>query len=105
MWYFQRKDNDGNVITTRPGKLFFTVKSDPRNLNPVFQINFSQMNFDEDGTIHFAILPEMTNNLDWRKQYWYDIEVIDAGVKTTISYGKFTLKPEVTWVENEGESE
>lgn len=104
-WYFQRKDNDGEVITTAPDKLFFTVKSDPRNLSPVFQIGFNQMTFDEDGTIHFTILPGMTNNLDWRKQYWYDIEVIDGGVKTTISYGKFTLRPEVTWAENEGESE
>ena len=105
-WYFQRKDNDGNVITTRPSKLYFTVKSDPRNLTPVFQIQFPEMTLDEDGTIHFTILPSMTNGLDWRKQYYYDIEVIDAGVKTTISYGRFTLKPEVTWAQNEeGESE
>lgn len=103
-WYFQRKDNDGNVIKTRPSKLFFTVKSDPRNLTPVFQIAFPEMTLDEDGTIHFTILPDMTNGLDWRKQYWYDIEVIDAGVKTTISYGRFTLKPEVTWAQNEGAS-
>lgn len=103
-WYFQRKDNDGNVIKTRPSKLFFTVKSDPRNLTPVFQISFSEMVLDSDGTIHFTILPEMTNDLDWRKQYWFDIEVIDADVKTTISYGKFTLKPEVTWAQNEGAS-
>lgn len=105
-WFFQRKDNDGNIITTRPSKLFFTVKSDPRNLTPEFQIPFPEMTLDADGTIHFTILPQHTNGLNWQKQYWYDIEVIDAGVKTTISYGRFTLKPEVTWVQNEdGESE
>lgn len=105
-WFFQRKDNDGNVITTRPSKLFFTVKSDPRNLTPEFQIPFPEMTLDTDGTIHFTILPQHTNGLNWQKQYWYDIEVIDAGVKTTISYGRFTLNPEVTWVQNEdGESE
>lgn len=77
---------------------------DPRNLKPVFQIPFSKMTQDEDGTIHFAITPAMTNGLDWHKPYYFDIEVIDAGVKTTIKFGRFILTPEVTWAQNEGAS-
>ena len=99
---FQRKDNNGDIITTRPDEIFFTVKSNPKNLEFVFQKTKDDMVFDLDGTIHFTITPDDTNQLDWKRSYYYDIEVIVSGVKTTISYGSFVLRPEVTWVENEG---
>lgn len=102
---FQRKDNDGSVITTRASELYFTVKSSPQNETPVLQKTIDDMTMDDDGTWHFTIYPFDTNGLDFTKKYYYDLEVIDNGVKTTISYGQFVLKPEVTWQINEEVSE
>lgn len=98
---FQRLDADGQVITTIADEVFFTVKGSPRNTYPEFQIRLEDMTFDEDGTYHFTVEPTDTNNLDFTKEHWYDLEVIQDGIKTTIAFGEFNLKPEVTWAINE----
>ena len=103
---FQRKDVDGAVITTPASEIYFTVKENSKNLTPVLQKTMEDMTFDDDGTYHFELEPADTNGLSFCKKYWYDIEVIDVDVKTTIAYDEFILKPEVTWQANElGESE
>lgn len=103
-FYFQRLDAEGNVITTKADELYFTVKSSTQNTNYEFQIRIDDMEFDEeDGTYHFTVQPEDTNGLNFTRMHYYDVEVIDSGVKTTIALGEFHLKPEVTWAVNEGD--
>lgn len=99
---FQRLDNSGNVITTEADEVYFSVKRSAKEVTLQLQKTIDDMTFDEDGTYHFTIEPADTNNLDFTKKYFYDLEVIDNGVKTTISYGQFNLQPEVTWAANEG---
>lgn len=102
---FQRIDTNSHVILTKADELFFTVKNSPKDAKPALQVTLNAMIFDDsDGTYYFTIEPTDTNNLDFTKKYYYDLEVIDGGVKTTIAYGDFKLKPEVTWAINEGES-
>ena len=99
---FQSLDATGEVITTTPDAIYFTVKETTKNLNPIFQKTKEDMTMESDGTWHFVVEPTDTNSL----QYWeyvYDLEVIQSGVKTTISIGKFIISPEVTWAANEGE--
>lgn len=98
---FQRK-NDAGVITTRPEELFFTVKEAATQEKFVFQKRLDDMTLDEDGTYHFTVEPANTNGLQYG-DYVFDIEVIDSGVKSTVAFGVYTILPEVTWVENEGE--
>jgi hypothetical protein len=100
---FQRLDGDGQVITTLPDSLYFTVKESANKLNYVFQKTLDDMTVDSDGTYHFIVEPEDTNGLQYGS-YAYDIEVIIDGVKTTVAFGTFTILPEVTWVQNEEES-
>lgn len=97
---FQRVNADGEPITTRPDKLYFTVKKSPQDKVVIFQKTIDNMTFDEDGTWHFVIEPEDTNGLKYMT-YVYDIEVITDGVKTTIAKGGLTIEEEVTWAEDE----
>lgn len=99
---FQRENCEGEIITTRPDELFFTVKEATTQEEFVFQKRLDDMTLDTDGTYHFTVEPEDTNNLIYG-DYVYDIEVINDGVKSTIGYGGYKILPEVTWVENEGE--
>lgn len=98
---FQRINDEG-VITTRPDELFFTVKEVTTREQVVFQKRLEDMTLDEDGTYHFVVEPADTNGLQYG-DYVFDIEVIDSGVKSTVAFGVYTILPEVTWVENEGE--
>ena len=100
-FHFQRLDADGEVITTRPDKLYFSVKNKPQNYSVIFQKTIDDMEFDEEYEWHFTIEPTDTNKMPFPSNYCYDIEVIDSGVKTTIAYGDFVLLPEVTHYNNE----
>lgn len=100
---FQRLDANGNVILTAADEIYFTVKETPTKEKVVFQKTIDDMTLDEDGTYHFIIEPTNTNGLQYGN-YVYDLEIIVDGVKTTVSYGTFQILPEVTWVQNEGES-
>lgn len=100
---FTRLDADGQPITTEADELYFSVKSTPSTSSVAFQVKIDEMEFDQaTGQYSFVVLPEYTDNLNFKSKYYYDLEVIDQGVKTTISYGEFILKPEVTWAGNEG---
>ena len=101
---FQRLDADGEVILSRPDSLYFTVKSNTRNQSFKFQKTLEDMTMDSDGTYHFTILPTDTNELAFGR-YYYDLEVIEDGVKTTVSIGNFIIGPEVTYASNEGENQ
>lgn len=97
---FQRKDSEGEVITATPDALYFTVKETTTKQRPVFQKTLEDMQMDSDGNWSFTIEPADINGLQYWK-YAYDLEVIQGGVKTTISIGTFIIKPEVTWAQNE----
>ncbi len=98
---FTRKDANGQTITAVPKALYFTVKSSFRTPGFIFQKTIEDMTQDENGAWHFRVEPEDTNNLCYG-EYVYDVEVIHAGIKTTISKGKFVVTEESTWAINEG---
>ena len=99
-FYFQRIDAEGEVITTQPESLYFTVKKNFNTIPFVLQKKLEDMRMDEEGTWHFTIEPEDTEELSY-KTYVYDIQVVQDGVKTTIAKGGFAIKEEVTFIENE----
>lgn len=99
-YYFQRKNKDGGVITELPDSLYFTVKQRYIDTEPVLQKTLDDMTVDNDGTYHFTIEPADTDSLQY-KTYVYDIQVTQAGVKTTIAKGDFVVSEEVTFAENE----
>lgn len=99
---FQRKDANGNVITDTPDSLYFTVKTSFNIRAFVLQKTLEDMTMDEDGTYHFTIEPEDTENLDYGA-YAFDIQVTQDGIVATIAKGRFILTEEATWASNEGE--
>ncbi len=102
---FQRKDADGNVITTKAPKIFFTVKKDWKDSSHLLQKTIADMSFDSEKYYHFTITPEETDQLKFGR-YVYDLEVIadeEGQVKTTVAKGAFTLLREATHAGNEGE--
>ena len=100
-FHFHREDAEGETITFKADKIFFSVKNKPEQSEVVFQKTIDDMEFDEEYEYHFTIEPEDTDPLNFHDKYYYDLEVIDDGVKTTISYGRFILDPEVTHAGNE----
>ena len=101
-YYFKRIDGDGQVITTAPNSLYFTVKSSFFTQQVVFQKKLEDMTVDEDGTYHFVIEPKDTESLDYGSYVW-DIQVTQDNVVTTIAKGTLNLTHEATWASNEGE--
>ena len=99
-YYFQRLNADGDPITERPDKLYFTVKKKTTDKVVLIQKTLDDMQVDDDGTYHFTIEPEDTDELKYMN-YVFDIEVITDGVKTTIAKGGFTIEDEVTFAEDE----
>lgn len=97
---FQRKNEIGEVILLKADKIYFTVKEQSLPDNVIFQKTIDDMTFDEDGTYHFTIEPEDTENLIYGT-YLYDIKVIQENTKTTIAEGKFEVKKVVTLPINE----
>lgn len=99
---FQRKNKSGEVITTKPDFLFFTVKSSYYSKDYLFQkrldrdISFSE----EDNCYRFTINPEDTGYLSYGS-YVYDIEVITGDTVKTIAKGNLKITEEVTFAENE----
>lgn len=98
---FQRQTKDGNIITEKAERIYFTVKDKALPERFLIQKTIDDMSFDEDGTYHFRLEPSDTAHLKFG-EYEYDLEVIDNGVTTTISYGKFLIGREVTFMSNEG---
>lgn len=97
---FQRKDIQGNPITVKADKIYFTVKRNYVNFQPVIQKKIEDMFFDNEGFYHFTILPSETDNLEYGN-YYYDIERIVDGDKMTISKGTLKIDKEITFSGNE----
>lgn len=92
---FQRQDLNGNVLSTIPTAIYFTVKETFDDKDFIFQKTIADMTKDSDHWWHFVIDPADTETLPY-KSYVYDLEITDEDV-STISSGKFILKKEATW--------
>lgn len=92
---------DGNIITTIPDKMCFTVKFDYNVEDVLIQKTLdNEIKFDEENSYYyFTILPEDTNNLPYGK-YVYDIEITEKSKVTTIAIGEIELTEEVTFASN-----
>ena len=96
---FQRKDLDGEPITTTPTAIYFTVKESFDVPFMVIQKTLADMEMDADGFWHFTIAPAETEVLPYG-EYVYDVEVTDEGAVITIAKGAFVLEGEATWQVN-----
>lgn len=100
---FQRKTTNNEVITEKPDKMFFTVKSGYYSKDYLFQkrLDTDIIYKEEDNYYYFTINPKDTNELDYDDNYVFDIEIIKGDTVKTIAKGKFAVKKEVTFAENE----
>ena len=101
---FKRTTADGQVITEKPDKMFFTVKENYYLKDFLFQkrLEDNSITYDEETNYYMlTINPEDTNNLSY-KDYVYDIEIIDGDKVKTIAKGRLKITEEVTFAENEG---
>lgn len=102
---FYRKNNNGEIIKTTPQALYFSVKNNAYEKEPIIQKKLSDIELDTDtGKYTFYIMPEETNKLLYGT-YEYDLEVkdiIDSVEYTkTIAKGSFEIKEEITFASNE----
>lgn len=97
---FQRKDANGNVITTKADNIYFTLKVNGYSDEVLLQKTIDDMEFDDEYYYHFTIEPSDTDDFSFGT-YQYDIEVIQDGVKTTIARGELQLEEEITWATDE----
>lgn len=101
-YQFQRFNKvDKSVITIPPDTIYMTVKKNYDTKDYLFQKTKNDFVIDPDGTYHFEILPEDTEELRYGK-YVYDIQVTTDGKVTTLVKGAFEIGKESTWAVNEG---
>lgn len=99
---FQRRTTNNEVITKKPDKLYFTVKTGYYTKDYLFQkrLDTNISYNEEDNYYRFTIEPSDTNELDYG-DYVFDIEIITGEVVKTIAKGTFKILEEVTFAENE----
>lgn len=101
---FQRKNDKGEVITTKPKKMWITFKINSNYKDSIFQktldngISFNE----EDKYYRFQLEPEDTQNLNYGT-YGFDIAIInEAGKKKTLKKdGKLEIVEHYTHKNNE----
>ena len=100
---FQRRTTNNEVITEKPDKMFFTVKTGYYSKDYLFQkrLDTDIIYKEEDNYYYFTVNPEDTNELNYDDDYVFDIEIIKGDTVKTIAKGKFAVKEEVTFAENE----
>lgn len=100
---FQRKDQNGNVILTKPDEVYFTVKKCCAMEAALIQktLKSETISFDAvSGWYSFELLPKDTDNLTYG-EYGFDIEIIVGNKKKTILVDTLVVKEEVTHACNE----
>lgn len=100
---FRRENDAGDVITTLPINLWFTVKASANSSIALIQKRLSNGSILHDGEYyHFTLLPADTDMLEIGQTYRYDIEVktATAGIRT-IAKGGLTITEEVTHAADE----
>lgn len=99
---FQRKSTTNEIITEKPDKMFFTVKTGYYSKDYLFKkrLDTDIIYNEQDNYYYFTIKPSDTDELDY-DDYVFDIEIIKNDVKKTIAKGTLTIEEEVTFAENE----
>ena len=102
---FQRKTEEGAVITGTPNEMYITFKSSDLLQDYVIQKVYSKGDITYNSSNNywtFELIPEDTNNLTYG-DYVFDIEIITEEDKVkTICEGILTINAEVTFASNEG---
>lgn len=103
---FKRQRKDGTLIKDIPEKMYFTIKNNYYEEEPLIQKVLGEtITFNEDnGYYYTTIEPEETNSLPYTSDnnpLVFDIEIIDNGKVKTIAKGKLWIRPEVTFASNE----
>lgn len=95
---FQRIDGNGEVITTKADKVWFTVKDNYYTDKIIIQktLENEDITYDDEYFYHVIINNQDTQSLSYKK-YVCDIQVENNGVVSTIYKDKFTLLEEVTF--------
>lgn len=99
---FQRKTKDGEVITQKPDKMYFTVKENYYTKEVLFQkkLDESIEYNEEDNYYYITIEPSDTDGLNY-DTYVFDIKIITDSEKKTIIRDEFVVEKAVTFAENE----
>lgn len=98
-FFFQRHDNDGNVIVTLPSEMYFTIKKSYHAKEAIIQKTLADFTLDESAVWHVAIAPQETERIPYGT-YYFDVEITDGDAVTTVVKGKFIIEEETTWREN-----
>lgn len=93
---FKRRDIHNNVIEVEPQSLYFTIVKNPKTApEALVQKSLEDFEYTQDGFWHFRIESEDTADLPYGK-YFYDIEVTQDNVTTSIAKGWLELTYEAT---------
>nr|DAI02521.1 MAG TPA: hypothetical protein [Caudoviricetes sp.] len=99
---FQRKSQDGAVLSDTPSNIWFTVKASASSSIVLIQKRLSNGSIIHDGEYyHFTLLPADTDMLEIGQAYHFDIEVKTAAGIRTIAKGILTITEEVTHAADE----
>ena len=102
---FQRKTEQGQVITDEPNEMYITFKTNDVINDYVIQKVYSKNEIIYNSSTHywsFELTPEDTNNLSYGI-YMFDVEIItDENKVKTICEGILTINSEITFASNEG---
>ena len=95
---FFRRDTSNEKIIQKTEKIWFTVKDNANSKKKLIQKTLDNgITFTEkDGYYHVEIEPQDTKSMMFKKKYYYDIQVENAGVVTTIKLDILRLKEEIT---------
>lgn len=99
--YFVRKDAQGNVITSIPEKIYFTVKRDEYSKEVLIQKRLNDgITVDENYVYTIEFNASDTDNLQF-DEYVYDIEIKNGDKPKTIQIGTLEITSEVTTAKDE----
>ena len=99
-----RLTKSGNPYTDSLDEIYFSVKKSGKDKKLLFQKRFTdaEIQYIGNGRYQFTILPEDTNNLEFDKEYDFDIELVkEDEIKKTFT-GILKLTTEVTHAADEG---
>lgn len=98
---FVRKDRQGNVITSIPEKIYFTVKNNIYSNEVLIQKRLNEgITVDENFVYTIEFEASDTDNLTFGK-YVYDIEIKNSDKPKTIQKGTLEITSEVTTAKDE----
>lgn len=98
---FVRKDKKGNVITSIPEKIYFTVKNNIYSGEVLIQKKLNEgITVDENHVYAIEFNASDTDDLQFG-EYVYDIEIKNGDKPKTIQKGTLEITSEVTTAKDE----